>query len=77
MCRLVNSPTATSCDCGYSFADGSMGQPLQVPGIPVRLTDDAKQVGLAERRLRIAVLRIAVAVTGLVILTLVKTCAYR
>ena len=36
-CRLVNPSSATSCDCGYSFADGSMGKPLELSptGTPV------------------------------------------
>lgn len=35
-CRLVNPANAQRCDCGYSFADGSVGLPLdlQKPGVP-------------------------------------------
>lgn len=29
-CNLVNPGSARSCDCGYSFADGSVGAPLDL-----------------------------------------------
>ncbi len=28
--QLVNPGSATKCDCGYSFADGSVGAPLDL-----------------------------------------------
>ena len=29
-CGLVNPASATRCDCGRSFVDGSMGEPIQL-----------------------------------------------
>jgi hypothetical protein len=36
-CGLVNPGTAEGCDCGYSFANGSVGKPLDLskPGAPI------------------------------------------
>ena len=40
-CKLVNPGSATKCDCGYSFADGSIGAPLDLgkPDVPLTATD--------------------------------------
>jgi hypothetical protein len=40
-CQLVNPGSAQSCDCGYSFSDGSIGAPLDLgkPGVPLTATD--------------------------------------
>ena len=29
-CQLVNPGSAQSCDCGYSFATGQLGRPLDI-----------------------------------------------
>lgn len=29
-CQLVNPGSSQSCDCGYSFASGAIGQPLDL-----------------------------------------------
>lgn len=44
-CSLINPGSAQRCDCGYSFADGSMGPPLR----PKPSEDDVE----TRRRLRI------------------------
>ena len=42
-CKLVNPGSATTCDCGYSFADGTLGAPLDLgkPDVPLTASDRA------------------------------------
>ncbi len=37
-CGLVNPATATRCDCGRSFIDGSQGEPLRGPSRSTRIS---------------------------------------
>jgi hypothetical protein len=31
-CGLVNPGSTVTCDCGWSFAEGTMGEPRRIPG---------------------------------------------
>ena len=47
-CKLVNTGSAEKCDCGYSFADGSMGTPrFPEPGDPEENQDHRNNRRLA------------------------------
>ena len=67
-CKLVNPSTAMTCDCGYSFVDGSQGRPLDVP----KRRDDSNDPATIVAR-RIAIRLVSVFTVG-VIVFLVRTC---
>ena len=69
-CQLVNPASATCCDCGYSFVDGSVGRSL-LPPKPVEkhpIFDDPRMLRIA---IRFIIAMVVFAVVGF------ATCAGR
>lgn len=67
-CQLINPESARCCDCGFSFADGSMGLPLVLAKPDVQTTSNrATAVSMARVVLYVVIALVVAGVVAAVI----------